>query len=46
MGFNVAFNPLKAELNPIYHLLALLVAHPIFHVSRIKFKGQKVIATL
>jgi hypothetical protein len=29
------FNPLNAELNPICHLLALL-AHPIFHVSRIR----------
>jgi hypothetical protein len=28
--------PLKAELNPICHLLALLGAHPIFHVSRIR----------
>jgi hypothetical protein len=31
-----AFNPLKAELNPICHLLALLGAHPVFHVSRIR----------
>jgi len=29
-------NPLKAELNPICHLLALLGAHPILHVSRIR----------
>jgi hypothetical protein len=29
-------NPLKAELNPICHLLALLGAHLIFHVSRIR----------
>jgi hypothetical protein len=28
-------NPLNAELNPIYHFLALLVAHHI-HVSRIR----------
>ena len=28
-------NPLYAELNPIYHLLALIV-HPIFHISRIR----------
>jgi hypothetical protein len=34
-GGNV-FNPLKAKLNPICHLLALLGAHPIFHVSRIR----------
>jgi hypothetical protein len=32
------FNPLNAELNPIYHLLALLGAHHIFHVSRIRVK--------
>ena len=29
-------NPLKAELNPISNLLALLGAHSIFHVSRIR----------
>ena len=28
-------NPLNAELNPICHLLALLVAHHILHVSSI-----------
>jgi len=27
-------NPLKTKLKPIYHLLALLWPHPIFHVSR------------
>jgi hypothetical protein len=31
-------NPLNAELNPICHLLALLGAHHIFHVSRIRVK--------
>jgi len=31
-------NPLNAELNPICHLLALLEAHHILHVSRIKVK--------
>jgi hypothetical protein len=30
------FNPLNAELNPICHLLALLEAHHILHVSRIR----------
>jgi len=29
-------NPLNAEINPICHLLALVGAHPIFHVSRIR----------
>jgi len=30
------FNPLNAELNPTCHLLALLGAHHILHVSRIR----------
>jgi hypothetical protein len=34
----LAFNPLNAELNPICHLLALLEAHHILHVSRIRVK--------
>jgi len=29
-------NPLNAELNPICHLLALLVAHHILHVSGLR----------
>jgi len=33
---NEELNPLNAELNPICHLLALLGAHLIFHVSRIR----------
>jgi hypothetical protein len=32
------FNPLNAKLNPICHLLALLGAHHIFHVSRVRVK--------
>jgi len=32
------FNPLNAKLNPICHLLALLGAHHILHVSRIRVK--------
>jgi len=32
------FNSLNAELNPICHLLALLEAHHILHVSRIRVK--------
>ena len=31
--FLFIFKPLNAELNPICHLLALLGAHYIFHVS-------------
>jgi len=33
-------NLLNAELNPICHLLALLGAHHILHVSRIRVKGH------
>jgi hypothetical protein len=33
------FNPLNAELNPICHLLTLLGAHHILHVSRIRVNG-------
>jgi len=32
-------NPLNAELNPICHLLTLLGAHPLLHISRIRVKG-------
>jgi hypothetical protein len=35
-------NPLNAELNPICYLLALLEAHPILHVSRIRVKPRKI----
>ena len=35
MGFNSAFK----GLNPICHLLALLVAHLILHVGRIRVKN-------
>jgi len=31
-------NPLNAKLNPFCHLLALLGAHHILHVSRIRVK--------
>jgi hypothetical protein len=33
-------NPLNAELNPICHLMALLGAHHILHVSRIRVKVE------
>jgi hypothetical protein len=39
-SINVKFNPLNAKLNPICHLLALLGAHHILHVSRIRVKKQ------
>jgi hypothetical protein len=31
--------PLNAKLNPICHLLALLGAHPIFHISGLRVNG-------
>jgi len=34
-----SFNPLNAKLNPICHLLPLLGAHNILHVSRIRGKA-------
>jgi hypothetical protein len=37
---NYAFNPLNAELNPICYLLALLGAHHILHVSRIRVNSK------
>jgi len=37
----VLFNPLNAELNPICHLPALLGAHHILRVSRIRVKDMQ-----
>jgi hypothetical protein len=34
-------NPLNTELNHICHLVALLAAHRILHVSRIKVKAKR-----
>jgi len=31
-------NPLNTELNPTCHLLALLGAHPILHISGVRVK--------
>ena len=39
MGFNLPFNPLNAELNLICYLLALLGAHHLLHVSRVRVKS-------
>ena len=36
----IVINPLNAELNPIYHLLALLGAHLILHVSKEENDGM------
>jgi hypothetical protein len=37
---HLLFNPLNAELNPICHLLALLGAHHILHVSGMKVNSR------
>jgi len=37
------FNPLNAELNPICHLLALLRAHHISHVSWLRVKTMEIL---
>jgi hypothetical protein len=36
-----SFNLLNAELNPIYHFLALLGAHPIIHISGVRVNYTK-----
>jgi len=38
--YSAEFNLLSAKLNPICHLLALLGAHHILHVSRIRVKNE------
>jgi hypothetical protein len=40
LNHKTMLNPLNAQLNPIFHLLALLGAHHILHVSRIRVKEQ------
>ena len=42
----VSVNPLNAELNPICHLLALLGAHHILHVSTVRVKLCRVLTML
>ena len=37
-GSICSINPLNAELNPICHLLALVGAHHILHISRLRVK--------
>ena len=39
-----SLNPLNIELNPICHLLALLGARHILHISRIRVKWPSVLA--
>ena len=42
----LSINPLNAELNPICHLRALLGAHHILHISRIRVNVPLLLATL
>jgi hypothetical protein len=39
-------NPSNAELNPIFHLLALLEAHHILHISSLRVNTAPGIVTL
>ena len=43
---NIKINPSDTELNPICHLLALLGAHHILHISRIRVKTYRNIILL
>jgi hypothetical protein len=36
------FNTLNAELNPVFHLLALLGAHTILHINKIRVNYFKI----
>jgi hypothetical protein len=38
---SITFGPLNAKLNPICHLLALLGAHSVLHVSRVRVKESQ-----
>jgi hypothetical protein len=40
LNSNAVINPLNAELNPIHHLLALVGARHIVHVSRVRVKKK------
>ena len=46
LGCFLQFNPLNAELNPIRHLLALVGARHIVHVSRIRVNEMQDLATI
>jgi len=46
MGFNSGFKGLNAKLNPICHLLALLGAYHILHISRIRVNLYKSLDSL
>jgi len=40
----IIINPLKAELNSMFHLLAFLGAHHILHVSRVRVNYNWVVS--
>jgi len=42
---NPKINPLNAELNPICHFLALLGAHHLLHIRRVRVKAVDFITT-
>ena len=44
--FIYSFNPLNAELNPIRHLLALVGARHVVHISRIRVKSHPPFASI
>ena len=46
LGSLLVFNPLNAKLNPICHLLALLGAHHILHISRIRVNVDHAVSEL
>jgi hypothetical protein len=43
---HVVLNPLNAKLNPICHLLALLGAHHILHISRIRVNEKLLLSVV
>jgi hypothetical protein len=43
ISVNNSINPLNAGLNPIFYLLALVGAHTIIHINRIRVKGEVVL---
>jgi len=46
MGFNSGFKGLNIELNLVCHLLALLGAYPILHVSKIRVKQVSLVSEI
>ena len=44
--FASTLNPLNADLNPICHLLALLRAHHILHISRVRANAKFIVTPM